>query len=157
FFLNGMAIDEHTLSSIQPAEEEAIEIFLRAALGTVRRVYQHDGVASIITKKEKPAGPRMRLAEMEAMTPRTNGIDIYPFGDNKKRKFYVRKYDTEESKSTNDYRTTIYWNADVVLDETGSVTLDYYNADGNGRYKVVVEGMDESGRIGRQEYFYEVN
>lgn len=157
FFLNGMAIDEHTLSSIQPAEVEAIEIFLRDDLGTVSRVYQNDGVVSIITKKEKPAGPRMSLAEIEAMIPKTNVIDIYPLGYIKERKFYVPKYDTEESKSTNDYRTTIYWNPDVVLDETGSVTLDYYNADGNGRYKVVVEGMDESGRIGRQEYFYEVN
>ncbi|HMR19073.1 MAG TPA: carboxypeptidase regulatory-like domain-containing protein, partial [Sphingobacterium sp.] len=157
FFLNGMPIDEHTLNSIQPMEIEAVEIFLRDDLGTVSRVYQNDGVVSIITKKEKPAGPRMSLAEIEALIPKTNVIDLYPLGYIKERTFYMPKYETEQSKATNDYRTTIYWNPDIKLDESGKVTLDYYNADGNGRYKVIVEGMDNLGRIGRQEFYYNVN
>jgi hypothetical protein len=157
FFLNGMPIDENTLNSIQTAEVEAIEIFLRDDLGTVSRVYQNDGVVSIITKKEKPAGPRMTLAQIEALIPKTNVIDLHPLGYIKERNFYMPKYDTEQSKATNDYRTTIYWNPNVELDEAGKVSLEYYNADGNGQYKVVVEGMDSVGRVGRQEYYYNVN
>lgn len=157
FFLNGMPIDEHTLNSVQTNEIEAIEIFLRDDLGTVSRMYQNDGVVSIITKKEKPAGPRMSLSEIEALIPKTNVIDIYPLGYIKERSFYMPRYETEQSKATNDYRTTIYWNPDVRLDENGKVSLDYYNADGNGKYKVVVEGMDEAGRVGRQEFYYNVN
>lgn len=156
FFLNGMPIDENTLNSIIPAEIEAIEIFNRDDLGTVSRLYQNDGVVSIITKKEKPKGPRMSLAQIEALLPKSNVVDLYPLGYIKERKFYMPKYDTEQSKSTNDYRTTVYWNPDVMLDEKGAVSLDYFNADGNGRYKVVVEGIDNAGRIGRTVYYYEV-
>ncbi|NGM89415.1 hypothetical protein G5B35_19145 [Parapusillimonas sp. SGNA-6] len=156
FFLNGMPIDENMLNSVQPHEIEAVEIFLRDDLGTVSRMYQNDGVVSIITKKEKPKGPRMTLSQIEALIPKTNVIDIFPLGYIKERKFYLPKYDTSQSKATNDYRTTIYWNPDVQLDENGKVTLDYYNADGNGRYKVVVEGMDDTGRLGRKEFYYNV-
>jgi len=157
FFLNGMPIDENTLNSISPTEIEAIEIFTRDDLGTVSRLYQNDGVVSIITKKEKPKGPRMTLAQIEAMLPKTNVIDLFPLGYVKERKFYAPKYETDAQKATNDYRTTIYWNPTVELDESGKATLDFYNADGNGKYKVVVEGLDSTGRIGRTVYHYDVN
>ncbi len=156
-FLNGMPIDENTLNSIIPSEIEAIEIFMRDDLGTVSRMYSNDGVVSIITKKEKPKGPRMSLAQIEAMLPKSNVIDLFPLGYVKERQFYAPKYETAQSKATNDYRTTIYWNPDVQLDETGSIVLDYFNADGNGKYKVVVEGIDNLGKIGRTVYQYNVN
>lgn len=157
FFLNGMPIDENTLNSIVPAEIEAIEIFNRDDLGTVSRLYQNDGVVSIITKKEKPKGPRMTLAQIESLLPKTNVVDLYPLGYIKERKFYTPKYETAQSKGVNDYRTTIYWNPDVALDEKGLISLDYFNGDGNGKYKVIVEGVDNLGRIGRTVYYYQVN
>lgn len=157
FFLNGMPIDEPSLNSIQPTDIEAIEIFLRDDLGTVSRTYQNDGVVSIITKKDDtPKRPRMTLAEIEAMLPKTNIIDLYPLGYVKIRSFYAPKYDTAASKNTADYRSTIYWNPDVLIDGAGERTFDFYNGDGNGRYKVVVEGMDRVGRIGRKVYYYNV-
>lgn len=157
FFLNGMPIDENTLNSINPMEIEAIEIFNRDDLGTVSRLYQNDGVVSIITKKEKPKGPRMTLAQIEAMLPKSNVIDLFPLGYIKERKFYSPQYVTDQQKAVNDYRTTVYWNPTVELDETGKTTLDFYNADGNGKYKVVVEGRDSVGRIGRTVFHYNVN
>jgi len=157
FFLDGMPIDEQALNSIMPGEIEAIEIFLRDELGTVSRLYQNDGVVSIMTKKkERNNQPRMSLAEIESMLPKTNVIDMMPLGYVKERTFYAPKYDTPDSKNTNDYRTTIYWNPDVVLDDEGNATLNFYNADGNGRYKVVVEGQDETGTAGRTVYYYNV-
>jgi len=157
FFLNGMPIDEPSLNSIQTAEIEAIEIFLRDDLGTVSRMYQNDGVVSIMTKKdEQKKGPRMSLAEIEALLPKTNVVQMQPLGYVKERRFYSPKYATPESRNTNDYRTTIYWNPDVVLDASGSAVLDFYNADGNGKYKVVVEGRDAAGNIGRKVHYYGV-
>lgn len=157
FFLDGMPIDEPALNSIIPSDIEAIEIFLRDELGTVSRVYQNDGVVSIMTKKkDQSKQPRMSLAEIESMLPKTNVIDMVPLGYVKERQFYAPKYDTPDSKNTNDYRTTIYWNPDVVLDDEGNATLNFYNGDGNGRYKVVVEGQDEAGSAGRTVYYYNV-
>ena len=156
-FLNGMPIDEHSLNSVQPSDIEAIEIFLKDDLGTVSRMYQNDGVISILTKKtDQKKQPRMSLSEIESLLPKTNVIDMVPLGFVKERKFYAPKYATAESKNTNDYRTTVYWNPAVVLDESGNVNLDFYNADGNGKYKVVVEGQDELGNIGRTVYYYSI-
>lgn len=155
FFLNGMPIDENSLNSIQIPDIEGIEIFLRDDLGTVRNVYQNDGVVSIITKKEKKQ-PRMTMAQIEAMLPKSNVIDFNPLGYVKTRKFYVPKYSTAESKATSDYRTTVYWNPDVNVVKNGEVNLEFYNADGVGKYKVVVEGNDLGGNVGRQVYYYDV-
>lgn len=155
FFLNGMPIDEPALNAINVPEIEGIEIFLRDDLGTVRNVYQNDGVVSIITKKEKKQ-PRMTAAQIEAMLPKSNVIDLYPLGYVKEKKFYVPKYATPDSKNINDYRTTIYWNPDIQLNKNGEIDLEYYNADGQGKYKVVVEGNDVQGNVGRQVFYYQV-
>lgn len=157
-FLDGMPVDEHSLSSVRPEEVAAIEIFLKDDLGTVSRLYQNDGVISIMThKKESNDQPRMSLAEIESMLPKSNVIDMYPLGYVKERKFYIPKYETQESRNTNDYRTTIYWNPHVKTVGDEETTLNFYNGDGNGKYKVVVEGIDELGNVGRKVYRYEVN
>lgn len=156
FFLNGMAIDEPGLNSINVADIEGIEIFLRDELGTVSRMYQNNGVVSIYTKKVEAKKPRMALSEIEKLLPKSNVIDMFPLGYVKERKFYTPKYDTPERKSANDLRTTIYWNPKVTVTETGETTVQFYNADGNGNYKVIVEGMDQTGNIGRKVINYRV-
>lgn len=157
FFLDGMPIDEPSLNSIQVADIEAIEIFLKDELGTVSRMYQNDGVVSIMTKKKEGKQPRMSLAEIESLLPKSNVIDMYPLGYIKERKFYTPKYDTPESKNINDYRTTIYWNPEIKITGGEEIDLKFYNGDGNGKYKVIVEGMDDLGNIGRKVFYYEVH
>lgn len=155
FFLNGMAIDEPGLNSINVPDIEGIEIFLKDDLGTVSRMYQNNGVVSIYTKKVEKK-PRMSLTEIEKLLPKSNVIDLFPLGYIKERKFYEPKYETPESKAVNDLRTTIYWNPKVKVTETGEAALEFYNADGNGQYKVIVEGMDETGNVGRKVIRYNV-
>ena len=156
FFVNGMAVDVPALSGIMPSEVEGIEIFLRDELGTVSRVYQNNGVVSIYTKEEKKA-PRMSLSQIESLLPQSNIIDLTPLGYVEERSFYTPKYDTPERRAVNDVRTTVYWNPDVKTGADGQVQLDYYNADGKGSYRVVVEGVDVNGNIGRAVYRYTVN
>ncbi|MDM1050168.1 carboxypeptidase regulatory-like domain-containing protein [Sphingobacterium hotanense] len=155
FFLNGMPIDEPSLNSITIPEIEGIEIFLRDDLGTVRNIYQNDGVVSIITKKEKKQ-PRMTAAQIEAMLPKSNVVELHPLGYVKQRAFYTPKYATPESKNTNDYRTTVYWNPEIRVEKNGEIDLEFFNADGTGKYKVVVEGNDIQGNVGRKVYYYNV-
>lgn len=120
-------------------------------------MYQNNGVVAIYTtKKEQSKGPRMSLAQIEAMLPKSNVVDLTPLGYIKERKFYIPKYDTPERRAVNDIRTTIYWNPDVVTGEDGKVQLNYYNSDGIGSYRVVVEGIDAHGNIGRAVYRYTV-
>ena len=156
FFVNGMPMDVPGLNGILPSDVEGIEIFFRDELGTVSRTYQNNGTVSIYTKKVEKA-PRMSLSEIESLLPKSNIIDLTPLGYVKERKFYTPKYDTPERRAVNDIRTTVYWNPEVTTGEDGTAQLEYYNADGKGSYRVVVEGVDENGNIGRKVYRYTVD
>ena len=156
FFVNGMPMDVPALNGIMPGEVEGIEIFYRDELGTVSRTYQNNGVVSIYTTKKQEKGPRMSLSQIEALLPKSNIVDLTPLGYVEARKFYAPKYDTPERRAVNDIRTTVYWNPEVKTTGDGTAQLNFYNADGVGSYRVVIEGVDETGNIGRAVYRYTV-
>ncbi len=87
-------------------------------------------------------------------------IGILPItvqGFYKAREFYSPKYTAAILQSNHpDWRSTIYWAPEVVTDKDGNASLEFYNADGQGSYRVVVEGVDEKGNIGRKVYRYKV-
>lgn len=84
-------------------------------------------------------------------------LPIAPIGFYKAREFYSPKYDnTNLNNKQKDLRTTIYWKPELVTDKNGNASFDYYNADGIGTYKVVIEGIDNKGNLGRQVYRYKV-
>ena len=56
-----------------------------------------------------------------------------------------------------DTRTTIYWNPNIEIDKTGTSTIEFYNADSKATYKVIIEGMDKDGDLGRYIYTFNVN
>ena len=73
------------------------------------------------------------------------------------RTFYSPKYDFVNGNSNQpEFRPTIYWNPELRTDKDGNAIFDYYNAADTGTYKIIVEGMDSSGRIGRLVYRYKV-
>ena len=63
------------------------------------------------------------------------------------RKFYSPKYLAENNNSEKpDFRTTLFWEPEIVL-QNGPAELSFYTSDQTGKYKVIVEGISESGRI----------
>ena len=55
-----------------------------------------------------------------------------------------------------DLRTTIFWKPDIVTDTTGKAAISYFNAGTKGVYRVVIEGIDGDGNLGRQVFRYRV-
>jgi hypothetical protein len=53
-------------------------------------------------------------------------------------------------------RTTIYWNPKIVTDAAGDTVLEFYNSDGKGTYRAVIEGVDANGNVARSIYRYTV-
>jgi len=75
----------------------------------------------------------------------------------KAREFYAPKYARVFADGKQpDLRSTIYWNPEIKTDEDGTASFDYYNSDGAGTYKIIIEGIDKEGNIGRQVYRYTV-
>jgi len=84
-------------------------------------------------------------------------LPISPKGFYIAREFYSPKYDqTNLTNNRPDLRSTIFWKPELVTDKDGNASFEYYNADGTGSYRIVVEGIDDKGNIGRQVYRYKV-
>ncbi|HKG07514.1 MAG TPA: hypothetical protein VKB19_13685 [Pedobacter sp.] len=155
-FLNGTPIDYFGLTAVQSEEIESVEIFLKDDLGTIDRLYGTSGVLVVNTKKPVK-GQKITLAELKQMIPEANLVKFKPKGFAKQREFYSPKYvNPANTYNYNDLRTTIYWNPKVVTSAAAPLNLEYYNADGNGTYRAVIEGVDKNGNVARYVYRYTV-
>lgn len=55
--------------------------------------------------------------------------------------------------SKTDYRSILYWNPQINIDESGSETVSFYTSDLQTRYRVVVEGITENNEPVRGVYY----
>ena len=84
------------------------------------------------------------------------GVLTFPFkGFYIAREFYSPKYD-KTNTTAGDFRTTIYWEPDIVTDKDGKASFEYFNADTKGTYRMIIEGIDSDGNLGRKVYRYKV-
>jgi hypothetical protein len=153
-FLGGMPVDALGLSTVNMTELESIEIFLKDDLGTVNRIYNSNGVISVNIKKPQKV-KKMSLDEIKKLLPQSGVMTISPKGYSREREFYSPKY-TATNLNMKDLRSTIYWNPRIVTDATGTFSFEFFNAEGKGTYKAVVEGLDKNGNPGRFVYRYTV-
>jgi hypothetical protein len=65
------------------------------------------------------------------------------------REFYQPRYNNRiEDFHATDFRSTLYWNPKLRLDKTHrKMSFVFYNNDISNKFRVVVEGMNESGKI----------
>jgi len=156
-YVKGMPVDFSYLSSINSDEVESVEIFLKDELGLVNRANQTNGII-VVNMKKAPTGTKISLDELGKILPQANELSFTPKGYVTVRTFYSPRYDGPGGGHNIgvDTRSTIYWNPNVITDKTGMATLDYFNGDGEGTYRVIIEGIDNNGNIGRQVYKYKV-
>jgi hypothetical protein len=83
--------------------------------------------------------------------------NISPKGFNKVREFYSPRYDKPGSGKLPDLRTTVYWNPYLKTDSNGKTSFNFFNGDGPANYKVIIEGINGDGELGRQVYHYTVD
>lgn len=50
----------------------------------------------------------------------------------------------------------LYWNPNIVSGKDGKASFEYCNGDTKGTNHVVVEGIDDSGSLGRRVFRYNV-
>lgn len=71
------------------------------------------------------------------------------------RRFYTPKYEsTEPVEVRTDFRQTIFWEPNLMIDKTGEAKITFYNSDDVSTFRATVEGIATNGGVGRQEYTY---
>jgi hypothetical protein len=148
--VDGNQMQGSELNNLNANDVNSIEV-LRTNFS--KSIYGSDigGGALVITMKQ---GSERKFVTSESPT----GLITYPFkGFYKARTYYTPKYTAaNQNDPTLDLRSGIYWKPDVLTGKDGASTFNYFNADTKGVYRVVIEGIDDDGNLGRQVYRYRV-
>jgi hypothetical protein len=135
YYLNEINVSDDVINTIHPSDVALIKVFKGpegAALG------MSEGGIAIYTKKGLPL--KIRAGEKGFFTEKKMGYAPA-------REFFNPDYSIPVNATLPDNRTTLYWNGNVKPDQTGKVTVRFFNNDISKRYKVVVQGIDKKGAI----------
>lgn len=141
--LDGMYIESDQISMLSATDVGSIEVLRNINHTTIYGSFGGNGLIIITTKRGngltssfKPTGIRT----------------IIPKGFHLSRTFYKPNYETKEvSKIVSDLRTTIHWEPNIITDQFGKASFDFYTSDEKGPYTIILEGIDFNGQIGRKE------
>ncbi len=137
--VDGFPMDPEYLGKIHKSEIAQIDVLKSIDNIVIYGLQGSNGVIVIYTKK---GGPQKsdNLFDIKV---------VNPLGYQKPVEFYVPKYDTPQARESAlpDLRTTIHWQPDVKTDETGTASFDFYTADSESRYTIIIEGLTDDGKI----------
>ncbi|RZM27848.1 MAG: hypothetical protein EOO88_11210, partial [Pedobacter sp.] len=154
--LDGFPVEEDNCSVLggifdynDPSRDDIASIeVLRAPNFTA--IYGTRGAGGVILINTKRGGTRGAIYNPSI-------ANIAPRGFNNARVFYTPRYDRASSSGqVADLRSTVYWNPNARTYASGKTTFNYFNADGPGSYKVIIEGINAAGELGRAVYRYKV-
>jgi hypothetical protein len=84
----------------------------------------------------------------EPLPPPKNMRTIFAKGYNSTQQFTQPDYEDKANLLKTDNRSTLYWNPYVMTDAANpKFTIEYYNNDLSKKLLLVIEGMDEKGRL----------
>jgi TonB-dependent SusC/RagA subfamily outer membrane receptor len=114
----------------------------RGAGGVIVITTKRGGVDYAAYENDYPIAPRRSL-------PPLSNVSFAP-----RREFYVPP-NNPEVNNARPQQATVYWAPNIITDEKGTATVEFPKEQAPGRYKVVVEGIDENGSLGRRVYTYD--
>jgi hypothetical protein len=147
--VDGIEVEGDYLNNLNANEVGSVEVLRTIGNTAIYGFRGSGGVLVVTTRRGGDGNVYNRYAP---------GVVTYaPKGYYKAREFYSPQYDDPKTNTQmQDLRSTIYWKSDILTDKDGNATLSFFNADGKGTYRVLIEGIDVDGNLGRQVYTYKV-
>ncbi len=147
--LDGLYVDGVVLNSLNPSDIASVEVLRNIQYTSI---YGGRGGSGVLIITSKTGSPDLSYRHYAP------GIISYmPQGYAKVREFYSPKYDDPKiNTQIPDLRSTIVWKPNIVTGQDGKASFEYFNADEKGTYRMVIEGIDANGKLGRLVYRYKV-
>jgi hypothetical protein len=147
-FLNEMQVDVNTIENIPVSDVAYVKVFRPPFFGAAGG--GSGGAIAIYTKK----GGEVSVNDNNQNTGLAKGILV---GYSAPREFYSPDYSKESPlHEVPDVRTTLFWAPYILTDAANRrTTIQFYNNDVSTRLRVVMEGMNEEGRLTRVEKIIE--
>jgi uncharacterized protein YfaS (alpha-2-macroglobulin family) len=122
---------------IEPEQDQAIEALADMDIDKM-------GEEDFKVLVEKQLRQEIAAKEVAVAMTRYNRARIFPA---------VSYENTPAVSQRTDFRSTIYWNPSVRV-ENGEAQLEFYNNDAITQFRISIEGFGAQGQIGRIEYKY---
>lgn len=148
--LDGTMLSQETynIDEINPNDVQSIEVLKGASAA----IYGINGMGGVLVISLK----RGRDHSSASVNGKFNGIvSLSRTGFQREKQFYIPKPE-QLPAGMQDKRRVLYWNPNLVSSTAGVAELEYVNPGYAGKFKVVIEGINGDGQIGRSIYFYEV-
>jgi len=147
--VDGDFVDPTDFMYLNAEDIEGVEVVLDAHYGSVYGSRMASGGLIVTTKRGRKSRDFYRYAP--------GVVTIRPKGFYLAREFYSPQYDNSKTnQKMTDLRSTIFWKPDIITDKDGKASFSYFNSDGKGNYRMVIEGIDADGNLGRQVVRYKV-
>lgn len=149
--LDGTMLNQGTynIDEINPNDVQSIEV-LKGASAALYGINGIGGVLVITMKRGRDHSSSSRNGMPDGIVSFSRTGFQFP------KQFQLKR--TEQLRgSIQDKRTVLYWNPDIVSSAEGEAVFEYLNPGYAGRFRLVVEGINGDGQIGRAVYDYEVN
>ncbi|HTH82007.1 MAG TPA: TonB-dependent receptor plug domain-containing protein [Mucilaginibacter sp.] len=146
------------LDEINSNDVASIEVLRGGGAASLYGNHGANGVLVITTKKGDVDYASYEMEFRQPGSTKTDGLQTYVFqGYDMRRQFYSPNYfNPEIDKQMGDFRSTIYWKPNVITDDSGKASVEFFNADGKGQYRLTTEGLDGNGKLGRQVFRFTV-
>lgn len=140
YLLDGMPIDERTVSSLNQFDIAKVEILKSPGNVGIYGGRGAGGVIAFFTERG--------AAIQEEPEPGKHLVTHRATGYTKVRRFYSPKYESPDSDYYDlpDLRSTVYWNPNMMVTNEGKASITFYTSDAVGDYKVSLEGVSSDGR-----------
>jgi hypothetical protein len=131
------------IGSIDPTTVESIEV--KNGINVLYGSVGGFGIVAIYTKRSA-ADDKIRT------DPKFSQLKVPGYAS--ARGFRFPDYDDPSTdRSQNDFRSTVYWNPNITTDtNTGKTSVSFFAADLEGTYRIIAEGISQSGEPMRCEY-----
>ena len=155
YLLDGQPVDSEVLSIIDLSNIAYIDMVspakasLYASGSSGGSGTAMNGVLAIYTKKDYTHSKIFRYRGIKSI--------LYQYGFDQASQFYVPPYDNPAFAKSRlpDYRSTIYWNPAVKV-VNGKARVSFFNAESVTKYRVIIEGISNTGQVGRMIHRYRV-
>lgn len=156
YIINGQPLDQSSNenfsigSILSKGDIERIEVMKSAESSALFGSRASNGVI-LITTRSRITTSYVSGRKKES---RYNHVTVFPRAFSVTREFYIPPPKSKKSDERLDFRTTLYWNANVLTDEKGKAQVSFYNSDAVTAFRITSEGISNKGLIGRQEETY---
>ncbi|HEX8332976.1 MAG TPA: hypothetical protein VF622_10150 [Segetibacter sp.] len=141
-FINEMSVDADYLSSLSVNDIAYVKVFRPPFFGA-----SGGGSGGTIVIYTRRGGDAPVIAGKGLASNKVVGYSAY-------KEFYSPDYSTRSASADvlADYRSTLYWNPYILMDATKQkVQFQFYNNDMTTAFRVIVEGVNEEGKLVRIE------